>query len=82
MIGSGSYNDWSAILRTHTRTSARTHAHTTHTYSLSLSLSLSRSLSLNYLRALFASKNETKIIALAKYITEAIKVRRNKVENI
>ena len=80
MIGSGSYNDWSAILRTHTRTSARTHAHTTHTYSLSLSLS--RSLSLNYLRALFASKNETKIIALAKYITEAIKVRRNKVENI
>ena len=80
MIGSGSYNDWSAILRTHTRTSARTHAHTTHTYSLSLSLS--RSLSLNYLRALFASKNETKIIALAKYITEAVKVRRNKVENI
>ena len=27
-------------------------------------------------------KNETKIIALAKYITEAMKVRRNKVENI
>ena len=35
---------------------------------------------LNYLRALLASKNETKIIALAKYITEAMKVRRNKVE--
>ena len=30
---------------------------------------------INYLRALLASKNETKIIALAK-------VRRNKVENI
>ena len=37
---------------------------------------------INYLRALLASKNETKIIALAKYITEAMKVRRNKVENI
>ena len=37
---------------------------------------------MNYLRALLASKNETKIIALAKYITEAMKVRRNKVENI
>ena len=35
---------------------------------------------LNYLRALLASKDETKIIALAKYITEAVKVRRNKVE--
>ena len=37
---------------------------------------------INYLRALFASKNEIKIIALAKYTTEAMKVRRNKVENI
>ena len=37
---------------------------------------------INYLRALLASKNETKIIALAKYITEAMKVRRNKAENI
>ena len=33
---------------------------------------------INYLRALLASKNETKIMALAKYITEAMKVRRNK----
>ena len=37
---------------------------------------------INYPRALFASKNETKSMALAKYITEAMKVRRNKVENI
>ena len=37
---------------------------------------------INYLRALLASKNETKIIVLAKYITEAMKVRRYKVENI
>ena len=37
---------------------------------------------INYLKALLASKNETKIIALAKYIIEAMKVRRNKVENI
>ena len=41
---------------------------------------------INYLRALLDSKNETKIIALAKYITEAVKVRRKrkkkKVENI
>ena len=37
---------------------------------------------INYLRALLALKNETKIIALTKYITEAMKVRRNKVENI
>ena len=35
---------------------------------------------INYLRALLASKNETKIIALAKYITEAMKVRINKVK--
>ena len=37
---------------------------------------------INYLKALLASKNETKIISLANYITEAMKVRRNKVENI
>ena len=37
---------------------------------------------INYPRALLASKNETKSMALAKYITEAMKVRRNKVENI
>ena len=37
---------------------------------------------INCLRVLLASKNETKIIALAKYITEAMKIRRNKVENI
>ena len=37
---------------------------------------------INYLRTLLTSKNETKIIALAKYITEAVKFRRNKVENI
>ena len=37
---------------------------------------------INYLKALLASKNETKIIAMAKYITEAMKVWRNKVENI
>ena len=37
---------------------------------------------ISYLRALLASKNETKIIALAKYITEAMKVRINKVKNI
>ena len=37
---------------------------------------------INYLRAPLASKNETKIIALAKYITEAMKVRKNKVKNI
>ena len=33
---------------------------------------------INYLRALLASKNETKIIALVKYITEAMKIRRKK----
>ena len=37
---------------------------------------------INYLRALVASKSETKIIALAKCVTKAMKVRRNKVENI
>ena len=37
---------------------------------------------INYLRALLASKNETKIIALVKYITGAMKVRRKKVESI
>ena len=36
---------------------------------------------INYLRALLASKNETKIRALAKYIKEAMKIRRKKVEN-
>ena len=37
---------------------------------------------INNLRALLASKNETKIIAMAKYITETMKIRRKKVENI
>ena len=37
---------------------------------------------INYLKGLLASNNETKIIALAKYIAEAMKVKRNKVENI
>ena len=37
---------------------------------------------INYSRELLASKNKTEIVALAKYTTEAMKVRRNKVKNI
>ena len=36
---------------------------------------------MNHVSALLTSKNETEITALAKYITEAMKVREKKIEN-
>ena len=37
--------------------------------------------SMNYVSARLASKNETEITTLAKFITEAMKIRKKKIEN-